>query len=231
MWFLLKKRAWLLSILWPLVLCSSEGQDSTARQEGAPTSYFKNCTPGSLEATGCATLEKFWAPRLAELGESPLSDLSDAQTVAVYRFSTFGFVTDVPIRTARVILRSDGSIDTAAARKWSDGRIERSQRHLNVNDGSVLLSLLDWGRFASMNTKPTLTDRATVAGDKRTRIEYRDGGVYLLEGVRSGNYHVIQRSTFHGLAPNDFSWVMMSGLEREFRQLGVWTSGAALSGR
>lgn len=214
-------------IVWALLIIPSLSQGSSAAREQAPGAYFRDCTPPESGAEECARLEKFWAPRLAELGELPLPDHPEVPTVELYRFTLLGFVTEVPFATVLIRVRNDGSIDTVAARKWNDGRIEKAQKHFVTNDAIRFLTLLDWSQFTSMNSLPLRANEPSTEKDKRPRVAYRDGGDYLLEGVHSGNYHVIQRGTFRELAPDDSSWEMLSNLDHTLHQLSVWTSETA----
>ena len=201
-------------------------QDSATPTIGPQAAYFRDCTPADSGAQECSNLEKFWPNKLAELGESTLPDQPDTDNVSIYRFSAFALVSAVPFATVRIIVRRDGSIDTFAARRWNDGRIEKAQEHVDPQHAEAILSFLNWAQFYSMSSRPLPARDLPPAKDKQPRIVYTDGGSYLLEGVHSGSYHVIWRRTFRDLAPEDQSWETLSGLQHALHDLNVWTSQA-----
>jgi hypothetical protein len=153
-----------------------------------------------------------------------LPDHLDLDTVSLYRLSSYGFVSAIPLTSVRVVVHRDGSIDAIAARKWDDGRIEKVERHFATERTYKIVALLKWEQFNSMVGTPPPVPNVSPASGQKPRKEYFDGGWYLMEGVQSATYHVIRRQTIRELDPDDGSWQMLSELEQSFRAVDVWSS-------
>ncbi len=220
--FRAKRRISTLTLVWVFLPVQSFPQDSATQPDRPHTAYFRNCTPAESGAQECINLEGFWTPRLAELGELALPDRLDPDIVSLYRLSDYGFVSAIPLKTVRVIVHRDGSIDTIAARKWNDGRIEKARKHFAAEKTKTIVALLKWELFYSMVGTPPPVPTSSLVGRQKPHKEYFDGGWYLLEGIQPASYHVVRRQTIRELDPDDGSWEMLSGLDHLLRALNVW---------
>jgi hypothetical protein len=194
-----------------LVWCLAPACASSARMPvEAPTGYFPAGTFGPTAEDGAFRVS-WYTKFLHALREPSVAALTGDRQAHAYRFLWLRSF-DAPI-ALRVNISPDGSGTLTVKRSSGAGGFEpgtvvtHRRRAMSRAEVRRFLSLLETARFWQLATRePDVEEDGTITVRS-------DGAQWIVEGVRSGRYHVVDR------------WTPRRGPYREAALWLVWRAG------
>jgi hypothetical protein len=190
-------------------------QQSKAAESTNPEVFFRDCTPVEFAVRDCKVLERLVAPRLREVGEKSLADSANPYEMYTYRVTFLAFVSSVPARVATIVVQNDSIVEITSKTEGLDDKI-RSLRQLQLSrgDSDVLLALLQWDRFSTMDSSRHIVNDPTR--------QITDGNMCSLEGAHLGKFHAIYRNQIERSASLDPPSDLLMRLYEFLDSRGAW---------